>query len=284
MAGSNSSGDWQGALGQTWLRESDGIGALQAPVTPLLMRRAGLGAGDRVLDVGCGTGGSTRAAASLVQPGGSVTGIDVSAEMLMVARGRAVDGITYLEADAEAHAFPSAGFDRILSQFGVMFFGDGRAALANLRAATRPGGTLAVVAYGGPEANPWFSLPRAAAMAELADTPGDPANAPPNDPDAPGPMRFRDIARTVALIEAAGWLAVSGEATALDLTPAGTLADVAALATRIGPAAGLLRQRGADDALRDRVAARIRAAFAPFARPEGVRIPAVVNIFTATAP
>ncbi len=267
---------WQGDLGQTWVREAALLDALQAGVTAVLIGRSGIRPGEAVLDVGCGPGVATRAAALAAAPGGRVTGIDISPPMIEAARRQDGTGIDYLVADAGSHPFPAAAFDRIVSQFGMMFFADSRAAFANLRRAARPGARLTFVAWAAADRNPWFGLARAAAVAELGDVP--------SDPDGPGPLRLRDRAATARLLEEAGWAAVGAEAVEVDLTPPGTLADLARFATRVGPAASLLRLQGADDAARDRLVARLEAAFTPFAGPRGLRLPALVNLYTATAP
>jgi len=275
-ANAGEAASWQSGIGQTWVRQAQQVDALQGEVTAELIRRASISPGDAVLDVGCGAGASTRAAAAAAGPGGRVTALDIAPAMLEAAARAGEPGVTYVEGDAQDHAFDAGTYDRIISQFGVMFFADSVAAVANLRRAARPGGRLIFAAWAGPEENPWFHLARAAGVAELGDAPGD--------PDGPGPTRFRDRAGTAALVEEAGWTEVAAEAVRLDLTPRGPLAEVADLATRLGPAARLLRVHGADDAARARVVARLEAAFAPFARKGRVRIPALVNFVSASAP
>jgi SAM-dependent methyltransferase len=267
---------WRGDLGRTWSREGARIDALQAEVTAELVRRAGIAAGHCVLDIGCGAGASTRAAADAAAPGGRVVGVDAAAHMVAAAEARGGPGVSYIVEDAQDHPFPARSFDRVISQFGVMFFSDTVAAFANLRRATRPGGRCVLAAWAAPEENPWFHLPRAAAVAELGDAPGD--------PDAPGPTRFRDGPAAASLLRQAGWDEATSEAVGLCLRPEGSLADIATLATRLGPAARLLRLKQADDAARARVAARIEAALAPFSGAGGTRIPAVINFLSGRAP
>jgi SAM-dependent methyltransferase len=267
---------WSGDLGRTWSREGAALDALQAGVTAELIRRAGISPGQAVLDIGCGAGTSTRAAAAAAAPGGRALGIDAAPHMVEAARAAGGEGVGYVVGDAQDHPFEPGAFDRAISQFGVMFFADTVAAFANLRRAVRPGGRCVFAAWGSADDNPWFDIPRAAAVAELGDAPGD--------PDAPGPTRFRDGPRTAALLRQAGWGEAAAEAVRLDLRPAGGIAGVAALATRVGPAARLLRVKEADEAARARVAARIAGALAPWDGPGGLRIPAVVNFLSGTAP
>jgi SAM-dependent methyltransferase len=109
---------------------------------------------ERVLDVGCGTGQSTREAA---QVAGSVLGVDVSPPALDHARrlsaGLAV--VDHLEADAQTHPFPAGRFDVCISRFGVMFFADPVAAFTNIGRALRPGGRLVLLVWQPAERNEW---------------------------------------------------------------------------------------------------------------------------------
>ena len=76
---------WTSEAAEKWLSRVDGIERSGAPIRELLMDRAQLQPGERVLDVGCGSGPSTGAAATAVHPGGVVTGIDIAAPMISAA-------------------------------------------------------------------------------------------------------------------------------------------------------------------------------------------------------
>lgn len=124
----------------------------------VLHAAAAVAATDRVLDVGCGTGVSCRRAARAATSG-HVLGVDVSAPLVEHARLLAdQEGLTHTEfvvADAQTHPFPAAGFDVVLSRFGVMFFADAPTAFANLSRALRPGGRLAVLVWQRAADNEW---------------------------------------------------------------------------------------------------------------------------------
>ncbi len=112
----------------------------------------GLCAGDRVLDVGCGTGASALPAALAVGPHGHVTGVDVAANMLARARKRARAGgfenVTFVQADMGATGFADASFDATISVFSIFFVADMAAQVAELWRLLRPGGALAVTVWG----------------------------------------------------------------------------------------------------------------------------------------
>jgi SAM-dependent methyltransferase len=122
---------------------------------------AEIGAGQRVLDVACGTGVLARAAADRVGTDGAVTGVDVNDGMLAVARRHGPE-IDWRTAPAEALPFEDRTFDAVVSQFGLMFFEDRPAALREMVRVLRPGGRLAVAVWDRLEASPGY-----AALADL---------------------------------------------------------------------------------------------------------------------
>jgi ubiquinone/menaquinone biosynthesis C-methylase UbiE len=121
---------------------------------------AGLVVGERVLDVGCGAGQSTRDAGRAVAPG-QVLGIDLSAALLERARQSTaeerLDNVRYVQADAQVHPFAAGEYDVAISRFGVMFFADPVAALRNIAHAVRPGGRLVLLVWQRREDNAWVT-------------------------------------------------------------------------------------------------------------------------------
>ncbi len=122
------------------------------PWAELLVVAAGVGPGDRVLDVACGTGVAARRAALIAGAGGSVTAIDLNEPML--ARGAAepaADGaapIAFRRGAADALPFEDDSFDAVLCQQGLQFFGDRQAAaIAEMRRVVRPGGSVAAAVW-----------------------------------------------------------------------------------------------------------------------------------------
>jgi SAM-dependent methyltransferase len=124
---------------------------------------ADVGAGDRVLDIGCGAGQTTREAARAAVDGSAV-GVDVSAAMLERARQLSAEeglrNVTYLQADAERCRFPAGRFDLGISRFGTMFFADPVAAFRNIGDALRPGARLVLLVWQGREHNEWATAIR----------------------------------------------------------------------------------------------------------------------------
>jgi ubiquinone/menaquinone biosynthesis C-methylase UbiE len=118
----------------------------------------GVGRGDRVLDIGCGAGATTRDAARSAREG-SAHGVDLSGPVLATARRLAAeDGIpnaTFEQADAQTHRFPPAHYDLGISRFGTMFFTDPVAAFTNVGRALRPGARLIQLVWQDDERQEW---------------------------------------------------------------------------------------------------------------------------------
>jgi ubiquinone/menaquinone biosynthesis C-methylase UbiE len=108
---------------------------------------------DHVLDIGCGTGQTTRQAARTAQAGGAL-GVDISAPAIErardLARAEGLRNVTFEHANAQVHRFPHERFDLATSRFGTMFFDDPGAAFANIRRALRPAGRLVMMVWQEP--------------------------------------------------------------------------------------------------------------------------------------
>ena len=153
----------------------------------------GIARGERVLDIGCGTGQTTRDAAGAARPGQAL-GVDLSAPMIELARrlaaGQDIGNVSFEQADAQIHPFPAGSFGVAISRTGTMFFGDPAAAFTNIGRALRPGGRLVMLAWQGPGPNEWVRELSGALAAGL-EIPAPPTDAPacyPSlTPAVPGP-------------------------------------------------------------------------------------------------
>ncbi len=130
---------------------------------PVLCDAADVRAGQRVLDVGCGTGALTLAAAERVGGGGHAVGLNPNPEMLAVAR-RKPTAIEWRDGRAEALPFAAASFDAVVSQFAMTFFDDPVGALREMQRVLRPGGRIAVAVCDAVENSPGYG-----ALATLLD-------------------------------------------------------------------------------------------------------------------
>jgi SAM-dependent methyltransferase len=158
---------------------------------------------DRVLDVGCGAGQSTREAARAAVDG-SALGVDVSAPVLerarRLSRAEGLGNVTYQLGDAQTHPFPPAHFDLCISRFGTMFFADPVAAFTNIRRALRPGARLVVMVWQSADRNEWFTATREAIAGSRTPTASE------SDVE---PFSLADPAGTRRMLTAAGFAGIA---------------------------------------------------------------------------
>ena len=155
---------WNGDSGHRWAADADRRDAVLAPVADALLAAARLSPGDDVVDVGCGCGVTTLAAARAIAPGTS-TGLDISGPMLDLARQRANDeSVIFIQADAQTHRFEPEAYDIVISRFGTMFFDNPIAAFTNLASAVRPHGRVCLATWQPLIANDWLLIPGAALL------------------------------------------------------------------------------------------------------------------------
>ena len=267
---------WRDAAGPAWVDMQSHMDALMQPVLDLVLERAALSTGARVLDIGCGTGTSVAMAADAVGGTGHVTGLDISDTMLAHARVQltARTNTTLVLADAQRYGFAPDSFETLISRFGVMFFEDSVAAFANMAKGLVPEGTMTFAAWGPAPNNPFFMYPAQAAAEVLGPMPKV-------DRTLPGPFAFEDTTRVIAMLQDAGLVDVTAETVDLHLTPDGDMQAVSDLCCQIGPAQASLKFHDATAQNRNSVAQAIAARFAPFDGPDGVRIPAAINLYAA---
>jgi SAM-dependent methyltransferase len=172
--------------------------------TEVLRRVWAVGPRDHVLDIGCGAGQTTRAAAREA-PGGDALGVDVSARAVArareLARAEGLRNVAFEVADAQAHGFAPARFELAVSRFGTMFFADPVAAFTNIGRALRPAGRLVMLVWQGAERNEWdVTIRRALTGSERTTPVADPG---------PDPFSLADPAALRAILRAAGFIDIS---------------------------------------------------------------------------
>jgi SAM-dependent methyltransferase len=266
---------WNGTGGQGWVAAEEVVDPLFQPFNDLLANALAPETGGRVLDVGCGTGSTTVAAARRLGARGSCTGIDIAEPMIAAARLRAQREqaqVTFILADAQTHPFQREGFDTFISRFGVMFFDDPVRAFTNLRAAAATGATLRCIVWRSAAENPFMTTAERAAAPLL---PGLPTRL----PDGPGQFAFADRKRVEAILIESGWSEANLQP--VDVPCAMPERALVRYLTQLGPVGRLLQQ--SDDGLRARVIATVRPAFAPYVHGHEVRFTAACWLIGARA-
>jgi SAM-dependent methyltransferase len=254
---------WDGPDGDIWAASADQYENRGAGHRRLLLQAAAIASGERVLDVGCGNGASTREAARMAEPGEAV-GIDLSAAMLTNARVRSsaegLTNVTFVHGDAQVHDFEPESFDVIISNAGAMFFDDKVAAFTNLRRALRPGGRIALMAWQRLEDNEWLTVLREAlAMGR---------DLPPPLVGMPGPFGLADREQVRALLSETGFTDVGFGDVREPSVFGATTAEAYALMSDDGPTRGLIEDLS--DADKATALDQLRAVIAAHETPSGV--------------
>ncbi|QOZ34148.1 class I SAM-dependent methyltransferase [Bradyrhizobium sp. CCBAU 53421] len=269
---------WNGPGGQRWAARQAAQDIVLKPVLDLLIDRAAPKAGERIVDVGCGSGASSFALAAKVAPDGHVLGVDVSEPMLTRARQSTPQGlpVEFALADATVHPFAGESFDLLASRFGVMFFADPVASFTNLHKAMKPTGRLAFACWQEPRENPFFMAPLQAVYKHVPKLPQ-------LGPEDPGPFSFASEARVKRILSEPGFSGIAMEPCKIELDVAiGRGIETAVQsALEIGPASRALE--GHPDEVRSAAVASIREALAPFAKGDSVPLPGAIWIVTARA-
>jgi ubiquinone/menaquinone biosynthesis C-methylase UbiE len=269
---------WNGPGGQRWARRQQVQDVLLKPIADILIDRARPKAGERIVDVGCGSGFTTLAFAEKVGSSGHVLGVDVSGPMLEQARANApADApVEFTLADATVYPFKPESVDLVTSRFGVMFFADPAKSFSNMYGALRPSGRLAFACWREPRENPWMMTPLQAVYKHAP-------RLPQQGPEDPGPFSFASEARVNRILDAAGFKAVAMEPCnlALDIAIGGGLEAAVRGALDIGPASRALEDQPAS--VREAATHSIREALAPHVKGNTVPLPAAIWIVTARA-
>ena len=269
---------WNETVGEAWVEHADQFDTTLEPFGNAALGLLGVKFGDRVVDIGCGTGATTRAIALLSDPG-QVTGVDVSTTMLAAARHRSavLANVTYVECDVETTPLGSRLFDVAFSRFGVMFFSDPTRAFTNVFESLVSRGRLGFVCFQAPPLNPFIVVPIMAAAPHLS-------MGPPAGPNDPSPFSLADPSRIGSILAMAGFVDV-------DIVPGPTEAilandsDLTTVARRLleqnpGTATGFSTATAAN---RDAAISAAADALAPHQIGGRLALPAATWLVTATA-
>jgi SAM-dependent methyltransferase len=267
---------WNELSGKIWVEMQAVLDPMLAPFAHLVVENGFPGEGAAVLDIGCGAGATTLAMARRLGASGRCVGVDISAPLLEAARTKAaaseLASATFVQADAQTHAFHLESFDAVISRFGVMFFDDPEAAFANIRRAARRGAKLTFAAWRSPAENP-FMTTAARAAAPILTSLKTPAA------DAPGQFAFADGERVRRILGVSGWTNINLRA--VDIPTTMSAQNLQAYITRLGPVG--LALRDADEPTRLRVTEAVNAAFAPYVSDGAARFTIAGWLVTARA-
>lgn len=237
------------------------------PLAEALVGRSGLRAGERVLDVGCGTGVVARRVAVLVGPM-NVAGLDLDPAVLEVGR-RIEPHIDWRAGSAEVLPFPDASFDVVLSQMAIQFFPDRLGALREMRRVLAPGGRVAIGVFGPLERSPGYLAVAGALSRRLGPEAG-----------RLGPFALADTTVLRSLLVEASFQSVDVTATYPTLKAASTREFV----QRLAQGAATIRMIFAklSEADRDDLVREVDHELGAWIDASGLAFPVEYNIFTGT--
>ena len=270
---------WNGPESAHFVDYADRYDRQLESFTQALLQQAGPETHQVVLDVGCGSGATTLAAATKAE---RVIGVDFSAPLVKLARSRALEAsianAEFVIADAQTHQFDAGTFDLVISQFGMMFFDEPVAAFTNIRRALRAGGRTAFVSWQGLAANEWLML--------IADAVGRHVELPEFGGLSRGPGMFALCRPTeiTALLDAAGFERAQcrSYSTTIVLGGGGSPDDSVDFLFDMGMPRGLLGF--VDDASRDDVLRAVRSELVDrYEDGVGIRLGAAAWVVTAQA-
>lgn len=272
------SSDWSRTRGEKWVAQLAGMEATLAPIDAPLLDALSIAGATRFADVACGGGGTTLALARRAGAGARVEGFDIAESLVNAARERAVaegSAATFAVADI-ARSLPAAPYDRVVSRFGTMFFDDPPAAFGNLRRWLSPGGRFVFAVWAPLADNPWLGVVRDV-VAGLVDMPKP-------VPDTPGPFRYADAGKLVALLGDAGFGAIGVHDWRGSLPIGGGLhaADATRFALASFSSFAEMLESGGPDAF-ERAEERLRAAYTAHAGDGPVHMDARVWLVTGTS-
>ncbi len=267
---------WNEVAGPRWVAHQGFQERRLESVNERLLAGAAPAPGERVLEIGCGTGATTAPLAAAVGMSGRVLAVDISAPMLAAARRRLEEGspqVRFLLADAATQRFERECFDLVVSRFGLMFFADPAAAFGNLLAASRRGGRLVFACWAPLAENPHWLIPYEVALRHL----GPP---PPQAPHAPGPLSLSDPDHVEAILSKAGFenITIRRERFAV---MGSTPEEETEHAMAMGPPATLIEEKKPSDEVRERIRREMVVAFAACGRKE---LPATLFLVSSRRP
>ena len=270
---------WNAESGDNWVKLQTQFDRMLAVWAQLLAATVEIAPGERVLDIGCGCGATTREAATAAGPTGLAVGVDLSEQML--ARGRelaeaeGVDNLRFVAGDCQVDELATDGlYDAAVSRFGVMFFEDPAAAFTNIGRALRPGGRLAFVSWAPMGQQGWLVVPAAAALAHVP-LPSFGADG------GPGMFSLADPAAVTDLLHKAGWRdveIVSHERPVL-VAGGGSIDQAVDFLLSTGPGRAMMAEASPEAA--ELATAAIRDALAEHATAAGVTLSGVAQLVTA---
>ncbi|OXM54221.1 class I SAM-dependent methyltransferase [Amycolatopsis alba] len=264
---------WNGWEGEIWAEYADRYNAMAEGFNQALFAAASIGARDRVLDIGCGTGQTTLLAAGQAVSG-QVVGVDLSDSMLAKARADAAErgqaNVEFIQADAQVHPFPEDGFDVVISRSALMLFEDLAGGFGNIARSLRTGGRLVFTCPQGPDPDSDYSRATAPLRPFLRQL----------SPAQHGVGSLNDVTRIHTLLDEAGFTEVSAVSVEAHIVLGRDAADATDFLFATGPVRHNLD--GVKQHVIGPLRSEVQAGFRRFESADGVRLRRTDRLVTAS--
>lgn len=245
IANTDMAAGWDGPEGDHWVEHAEHYAAASQRHWDRLLAVVPIDTGASVVDLGCGTGRSTRDVARIASSGFAL-GLDLSSSMLKrakeLAEAEGLGNVQFEQADVQVHPFDAGRFDLAISAFGAMFFADPRAAFVNVSQALRPGGELALLSWRELGRNEWLTALRDA-LAVGRQLPEPPS-------DLPGPFGLAGSEQVSGILSAAGLVDIRFEEVDEPIQFGADADDAFAFMKTLGMTKGLMEGLDVDDRAR----------------------------------
>lgn len=267
---------WNSNVGDKWVANQSALDRLFDQLTESLLQDARIKPGEKIIDVGCGAGTTTRKLADKVGAEGQVLGVDISTPLLAAASAQVVeDHVAFFEGDAGSAEIPLQGVDLIFSRFGVMFFADPVAAFSHMRKVLAPDGRLCFVCWSHTQDNPWFATPIKVIAARFAPLELAPARA-------PGPMAFAETDYIEEILGRAKFDNIVVTTREVFMTGSEGPAKTAEFLMEFGPGSRILGKLDVDEETKQQLIVDLAGQLEEFKIDRGMQFPATLHYVSAT--
>ena len=240
--------NWNSKSGKAWVTNDSKMNSQLEVITTRLFKEFKTLQGQRILDVGCGSGKTSKLLSDQVGSSGSVEGVDISKPLLELAHDKygKIKNINFINADAQSFEFKKSYYDRIVSRFGVMFFENSIAAFTNMHHALKPNGTLNFVCWSAIEENEFFILPLEIVLKYLKKPIPGPSKA-------PGPLAFSDKTYLLNILKLSGFKNINIKAVETKMLSFDPVKEQVRFFNKMGLAARMKKEASFDAQIHEKI-------------------------------
>ena len=223
---------WNEKKGKIWVSLESNIDKMLGPLGHHAIKILNPKSGEKILDIGCGTGSTSQSLSKLVGENGLITGIDISEPILNFAKNqlenRNIKNIDFIQEDAQTFNLSNFNYDAIFSRFGIMFFEDPFFAFKNIKKSLNSRGRITFICWSNREENDWITLSSKVAS-QFLELP------PKNNPREPGPFAFEEYSYIKEILTKSGWKNINIKNHKENIIVGKTLYHAAAFLSKMGP-------------------------------------------------